>query len=77
MGAPKRAAPQDRGLRGGLDPALTDTFWNPRCLFYFFFRTRSCKWGMWGQQLLKLEPPHITVRHHLHHFAWAKSSKRF
>ena len=29
-------------------------------------------WGLRGQQL-EIEPPHFTVFHHLHHFAWVKS----
>jgi len=30
---------------------------------YSFLSARSCPWGLRGQQL-KIEPPHIMVRHH-------------
>ena len=29
-------------------------------------------WGLRGQQI-EIEPPHLTVFHHLHHFAWVNS----
>jgi len=35
------------------------------------FKARLCPWRLWGQQL-KIELPHITVRHHLWHFTWLK-----
>jgi len=37
--------------------------------FSSLFVNRSCPWGL-GRKQLKIEPLHITVRYHLHHFVW-------
>jgi len=37
----------------------------------FFFQNSSCPWRF-RRQKFKTEPPHVTVCHHFHHFAWLK-----
>jgi len=38
----------------------------------FFFQSPLMSVRVAGEQQLNIEPPHITVHHHLQHFAWLK-----